>query len=100
MVVEDQKTMRVASMKGVRLHRYSAMDGVAALDRFMSTVERSGTGTGRNGTVTGQMTCRFPSNGSRSFLLLLTGDIRQNYRFRPSNSHSISVKILLVVNED
>ena len=52
-----------------------------ALDGFMSTVEMNGTGTGRNGTVTGKMSSRFPSYGSRSYPLLLNGNIRQKLPF-------------------
>ena len=55
----------------------------SALDGFLSTVERNGTGTGRNGTGPGKMSHRFAINGTRFLPVLLNGCQRQNSRFLP-----------------
>ena len=52
-----------------------------ALDGFSSTVDRSGTGTGRDGTETGKLPYRFAPNGSRFLPFLRNGYKSKSFRF-------------------
>ena len=58
--------MLISFISGIRGDLFANYDCPAALDGHWSTVEKTGTGTGRNGSGTGETSDRKAQNGYRS----------------------------------